>query len=56
MNYQFDFYGGIENNYVFNTDLGLTYVVKFRPSPYVYGSEDVAYSKYIYEFIIGVLI
>jgi Family of unknown function (DUF6169) len=55
MNYEFEFRGGINNNYGFETDLGIVYNVKFRPSNYLLGDETTLFANHIYEFIIEVV-
>jgi Family of unknown function (DUF6169) len=52
MCYEFEFRGGENNNYGFETELGIVYLVKFRPTAYLLGDETTVYANYIYEFII----
>ncbi len=52
MNYLFYFDGGKDNVYTFETDLGISYEVKFRPTNYLLGDETTVYANHIYEFII----
>ena len=42
MRYPFFFDGGENNVYAFETDLGISYEVKFRPSSYLLGNETAA--------------
>lgn len=55
MRYPFFFDGGENNIYAFETDKGISYEVKFRPSNYLLGDETTAYANYIYEFIIEIV-
>jgi hypothetical protein len=55
MNYEFEFRGGLNNSYGFETDLGIVYEVKFRPSNYLLGNETTVYANHIYEFIIEIV-
>ena len=52
MNYLFYFDGGKDNVYTFETDLGISYEVKFRPTNYLLGDKTTVYANHIYEFII----
>ncbi|WP_309608797.1 DUF6169 family protein [Flavobacterium sp.] len=55
MHYEFEFRGGLNNNYGFETELGIVYEVKFRPSNYLFGDETTVYANHIYEFIIEIV-
>jgi hypothetical protein len=55
MNYPFYFDGGANNVYAFETDLAISYEVKFRPTSYLLGDETTVYANSIYEFIIEVV-
>ncbi|TRX38965.1 DUF6169 family protein [Flavobacterium restrictum] len=55
MRYSFYFDGGKNNVYAFETDLKISYEVKFRPSSYLLGDETTDYASHIYEFIIEVV-
>lgn len=52
MNYPFFFDGGVNNIYAFETNLGIVYEVKFRPTNYLLGDETAPYADSIFEFII----
>jgi hypothetical protein len=54
MSYPFFFDGGANNIYAFETDLGISYEVKFRPTNYLLGDETTPYANSIFEFIIEV--
>jgi Family of unknown function (DUF6169) len=55
MHYPFYFDGGANNVYAFETDLGISYEVKFKPTSYLLGDESTVYAHWIYEFIIEVV-
>lgn len=55
MSYAYEFRGGLNNNYGFETDLNIVYGVKFRPSNYLLGDETTVYANHIYEFIIEIV-
>jgi hypothetical protein len=55
MVYSYVFEGGINNSYVFSTDLGVVYDIQFRPSPYLLDNENAVYSNDLFEFIIEIL-
>lgn len=55
MRYSFFFEGGLDNIYAFETVLGISYEVKFRPTTYLLGDETTVYANHIYEFIIEVV-
>jgi Family of unknown function (DUF6169) len=55
MHYKYDFIGGLNNSYVFETTRGIVYEIKFKPSDYINLFDDEV-SKYIFEFIIKVAI
>ncbi len=55
MHYEFEFRGGEDNKYGFETNLGIVYIVKFRPTAYLLGDETTVYANHIYEFIIEVV-
>ena len=55
MRYPFFFDGGENNVYAFETDLGISYEVKFRPSSYLLGNETTPFANHIYEFIIEIV-
>jgi hypothetical protein len=52
-NYNFDFLGGIDNSYSFQTQNEFVYEILFRPTPYLFGETSI-YGDLIYEFIIRV--
>lgn len=52
--YNFIFVGGKENSYVFETEIGVIYEVKFKPSKYIFES-GFSYSDFTFEFVIKVL-
>ena len=39
--YDYDFAGGIENSYVFDTKNGVKYEIKFRPTFYLFDEEPI---------------
>jgi hypothetical protein len=55
MQYKYDFIGGLNNSYVFETSRKIIYEIKFKPSDYINLFNDEV-SKYIFEFIIKVAI
>jgi Family of unknown function (DUF6169) len=55
MSYPFYFDGGTNNVYAFETDLGISYEVKFRLTSYLLGDETTVYANSIYEFIIEIV-
>ena len=55
MHYEFEYRGGLNNSFGFETDLGIVYEVKFRPSNYLLGDETTVYANHIYEFIIEIV-
>ena len=55
MQYKYDFIGGLNNVYVFETSKKIIYEIKFKPSDYINLFNDEV-SKYIFEFIIKVAI
>ena len=55
MQYKYDFIGGLNNSYVFETSRKIIYEIKFKPSDYI-NLFDEEVSKYIFEFIIKVAI
>jgi hypothetical protein len=55
MQYNYDFLGGRNNSYVFVTQLGITYEIKFKPSSYI-NLFDENISDFIFEFVIEVAI
>lgn len=52
MGYEFEFRGNLNNIYAFETDLGIVYEVKFRPTNYLLGDDTAPYANSIFEFII----
>lgn len=54
MSYEFEFRGNLNNSYGFETDLGVVYEVKFRPTNYLLGDETTPYANSIFEFIIEI--
>lgn len=52
--YDFIFIGGKNNSYVFKTNIGVIYEVKFKPSKYIFES-GFSYSDFTFEFVIDVL-
>lgn len=55
MIYPFYFEGGKNNVYTFETDLGIVYSIKFKPSDYLLGDIKTAFSDYIFEFVIDMI-
>jgi hypothetical protein len=55
MLYDFVFIGGANNTYVFETNSGIVYEIKFKPSPYLL-DQNKNYSNLIYEFVIDIAI
>ena len=55
MQYKYDFIGGLNNSYVFETSRKIIYEIKFKLSDYI-NLFDEEVSKYIFEFIIKVAI
>lgn len=53
--YEFYFWGGKNNSFIFETDLGIVYEVKFKPSDYLFSNLMLS-SNFIYEFVIDVAI
>jgi hypothetical protein len=53
--YDFFFLGGTNNSYGFETNLGIVYEIKFKPSPYLFPSES-EYSANAFEFAIEVFL
>ena len=51
MNYEFDFMGGLENGFVFQTINRIVYEVKFIPTPYLF-DEASPFASHVYEFSI----
>lgn len=49
--YEFQYVGGKNNSYLFETTLGIKYEVQFKPSPYIFG-EDAIFASHIYEFVL----
>ena len=55
MQYKYDFIGGLNNSYVFETYKGIIYEIKFKPSTYInLFSKEV--SEFIFEFVIKVAV
>jgi hypothetical protein len=52
MNYQFIYIGGIHNSYFFETNGGIIYEIKFKPTPYLFGNDVKEISKNLFEFAI----
>ena len=42
MQYNFEFRGNVNNSYGFETNLGIVYEVKFKPSSYLLGNNTAA--------------
>ena len=55
MNYLFRNLNDSSNSYLFETNSGVVYQIKFKPTPYLFGDEKTEISKYIFEFIIEVV-
>jgi len=53
--YDFVFIGGKNYEYIFETDYNLTYIIKFKPSPYLITSINDFLGDLIFEFVLGVL-
>lgn len=54
MSYEFEFRGNLNNSYDFETNIGIVYEVKFRPTNYLLGDETTPYANSIFEFIIEI--
>lgn len=54
MSYEFEFRENLNNSYGFETNLGIVYEVKFRPTNYLLGDETTPYANSIFEFIIEI--
>jgi len=52
MSYPFLFKADVDNSYGFETELGIIYNVKFKPSDYLLGDVKTEYSDYLFEFVI----
>jgi hypothetical protein len=55
MQYKYEFIGGLNNSFVFETVSKIVYEIKFKPSSYI-NLFDKNVSEYIFEFIIKVAI
>jgi hypothetical protein len=55
MQYKYEFIGGLNNSFIFETVNKIVYEIKFKPSDYI-NLFDAEVSKYIFEFIIKVAI
>ena len=53
LTYNFFDEGGINNSYVFKTVTGITYEIKFKPSPYLVSDEPFA--EFVFELVIELL-
>ncbi len=53
--YTFQFLGGQNNTYVFDTDFDITYEIKFVPSGYIWEPSTPFFKDNTYEFIIAIL-
>jgi Family of unknown function (DUF6169) len=49
--YLHDFIGGINNSYIFTSDDGIVFEVRFKPSPYILGAA-LQNTEILYEFVI----
>ena len=54
MAYQFIYEGGFQNSYYFETEFGLIYEIRFKPTPYLFGNEMQDISESVFEF--GILL
>ena len=52
MHYDFSVFGGSNNEYVFITDFDISYIIQFKPTPYL---PFVTHPENVYEFVIGIL-
>ena len=52
--YEFGFLGDDNNTYEFTTDIGITYEVRFKPTPYII-SEEWVFHKDVYELVIDLV-
>lgn len=52
--YDFEFRGGKNNSYVFDTNHEITYEVKFKPSSYLFEEQD-EFSTQVYEMVIAIV-
>ena len=55
MSYKYENIGGKVSSYAFETDNGLVYEVKFKPTPYLFGDNLPEISNFIFELIIEVV-
>jgi len=49
--YEFAFLGGIDNTYIFPTRHNLTYEVRFKPSGYIFGNENL-FADLVFELVV----
>jgi hypothetical protein len=49
--YAFEFAGGNNNIYLFETASGIQYEVQFKPSPYIFDKAEL-FASFIYEFVL----
>ncbi len=54
MGYQFLYEGGNQNSYYFETEIGLIYEIRFKPTPYLFGNEMQDIRESVFEF--GILL
>ncbi len=52
--YDFEFKGGKNNSYIFDTNYEITYEVKFKPSSYLFDEKD-EFSTQVYEMVIAII-
>ena len=50
MGYSFLFEGGNQNSYYFETQMGLIYEIRFKPTPYLFGNEMQSIANNVFEF------
>jgi len=55
LSYLFKYIDDTTNSYLFETDTGIVYQIKFKPTPYLFGDEISDISEFIFEFIIEVV-
>jgi hypothetical protein len=54
VNYLFRFEGGDDNSYAFTTSIGIAYLVRFKPTPYII-SEEWVFRTDVYELVIDLV-
>jgi len=54
MSYDYKFVGGQNNEFVFETDYSVVYLIQFKDSNYLFSLENVHISEQVFEFVIEV--